>query len=148
MPGRNYVKSFTIDSLEYEMVVTRDLQVAFRLTGGRFKNGDRVLFYEDSFYHNASQYCVSNRVGNPLKVIRSFFALTVEYFAVYRPPYLWFNSFEVNRARVYGKLLKKLPKFCEAVAYGENEAQFLILPANPTATRRRDYAAGGCGRYH
>lgn len=130
MPGRNYVRPFTIDNLEYEMVVTRDLQVVFRLTGGRFRDGDRVLFYEDSFYHNASQYCVSNRVGNPLKVVRTFFALVVEYFVTYRPPYLWFDSFEVNRARIYKRLLCKLPKLCEAIAYGEDESRFLVLRTN------------------
>lgn len=129
MPGREYVNTFTVDRLEYEMLVTLDSQLVFRLTGGRFKNGERVLFYEDSFYHNATKYHVSNKVGNPVKVLRTFLALTVEYLEEYRPPYLWFYSFEANRARVYKKLLRKLPAKYYALTHGEDDRHVVILRA-------------------
>lgn len=127
MPNRTYVKSFMVDNLEYEMLVTLDSQLVFRLTGGTFKNGQRVLFYEDSFYHNATHYHVSNKVGNPVKVLRTFFALTVEYLAVNRPPYLWFYSFEANRARVYKKLLQALPANYYSITHGDEDRHVVIL---------------------
>jgi hypothetical protein len=127
MPRRDYVKPFIVDKLDYEMVVTPDYQLVFRLTGGRFKTGEWVLFYEDTFYHNATQYHVTNKVGNPVKVIRTFFALTVEYLAMYRPPYVWFDSSEENRTRVYKRLLTKLPDFCYSITHGEGDSRFLIL---------------------
>lgn len=128
MPNRDFVRSFSSDGLHFDMIVTRDHQVVFQLTGGRFKDGQQVTFYDDSFYYNASEYSVSgNLVKNPLRVVREFMRLLCEYLYEYKPPYVWFHSFEDNRARVYRKLMKKLPPMYEVVNYGPGDRTTMAL---------------------
>ncbi len=128
MPNRDYIKSFSVDQLHFDMIVTRNLQIVFELTGGRFKDGQVVSFYDDSFYHNAAAYSVSgNLVKNPLRVVREFRRRLIEYLHEFKPPYIWFFAFEDNRARVYRRLIRDLPDGYEAVNYGEGDRSTMIV---------------------
>lgn len=127
MKNCNYKKLIRVDNLYYEMHVTKDHDVSFSLEEGRFKDGQPVLRYEDSFYFNSTRYFTNNLVKNPRKVIQCFLENVLQYIYEYRPPYIQFCAMEKKRARLYERLLPHISSNYEPILYDRDGHKGFML---------------------
>lgn len=101
-------KKFTVDGLIYSLTMYPNYSVDIRLIGGKFSDGDTVVFYEDGFNWNASPYGSKHNTKNPLKTIKRFAQEVLQMVYELRPNMFYFEACEENRRRVYKKLLERL----------------------------------------